>query len=70
MDKFGDKARRDRTDHSVSPYLMRPLRSLAGVLANRIAKESGTTDGRGDSCRPETRPLPLCPKPASPVMDQ
>lgn len=45
-------------DHGVSPYLQRPLRSLAGVLAGRKAAESAAAGTSRDSLPAEARPSP------------
>jgi len=69
VDKYGDKAGRGLTDECVSPYLMRPLRSLARVLASRTATEDGSADRRQDSFRAETRPAAPSPESGRPVTD-
>ncbi len=69
VDKYGDKDRRGWTDQSVSPYLMRPLRSLARVLASRTARQDGTADRDLDSLEGESRAFPPGPGSARPVTE-
>ena len=58
-DKFLSKVKCGLVDEGVSPYLRRPLRSLAGVLASRKAAEE-TAAGTGQDLHPaEAQPSPV-----------
>ena len=57
-DRFVGKVKCGLVAHDVSPYLHRPLRSLAGVLAGRKAAESAAAGTSRDSLPAEVRPSP------------
>jgi hypothetical protein len=53
-----DEVKCGLVDQGVSPYLQRPLRSLAGVLAGRKAAGTAAAGTSQDSLPAEARPSP------------
>jgi hypothetical protein len=55
---FVDKVKRASADQGVSPYLKRPLRTLAHVLASRKSPEKTAARASRSTLRAEAQPSP------------